>query len=235
MLRVLHRDPLLLAVDKPAGQLSVPGRGAAEGLALSQEVRALEPEALPVHRLDRDTSGVLLFALGRAAHRALNVSFEGRKAEKRYLALCRGDLAAPTLCELPLIEARAGGVRVARADEKGAMASATALVPLERFGSVTLVEARPRTGRMHQIRAHLAALGHPLLIDPRYGTADAIGARSLDPQSEDESIALARTPLHAAALRIPHPSGKGFVQIESPTPPDFSRCLDLLRAARRRS
>ena len=87
-LRVLYRDALLLAIDKPAGALSVPGRGAEAGApALSIQVRALAAEALPVHRLDRGTSGVLVFALGREAHRALNQSFESRKTEKRNLAL----------------------------------------------------------------------------------------------------------------------------------------------------
>ena len=140
-----------------------------------------------------------------------------------------------TLCDLPLIAARAGSMRIARPDESDALAASTEFIPVERFGSVTLVEARPRTGRTHQIRVHLAALGHALLIDPRYGTAEPLIAHVLDPRAVDAAvIALARTPLHAAAIRLPHPSGRGFLQVESPTPADFSRCLDLLRAARRR-
>ncbi len=234
-LRVLHRDASVIAIDKPAGLLCVPGRGPDTAPAISALVRSLATDALAVHRLDRDTSGVLLFALGRDAHRALNLSFENRRAEKRYLALCKGDLKVRTLCDLPLLAARAGGMRVARADESGALASTTEFIPVERFGSVTLIEARPRTGRTHQIRVHLAAIGHPLLVDPRYALVEPLAARALDSQALDaDEIVLSRTPLHAAAIRLPHPSGRGFLQVESPTPTDFSRCLDLLRAARRR-
>src|SRR3954469_6397387 len=103
-MRVLHRDEWVLAVDKPAGVLTVPGRGPRKEEALSASVRAIAPGALPVHRLDRDTSGVVLFALTRDAHRALNAAFESRRAEKTYLALVRGDLASPARCELPLLE-----------------------------------------------------------------------------------------------------------------------------------
>ena len=236
-LRVLYRDALVLAIDKPAGALSVPGRGEAEGApALSIQVRALAAEALPVHRLDRGTSGVLVFALGREAHRALNQSFESRKTEKRYLALVRGDLKSKVECDLPLAPTRRGGMRVARNSEKGAMPSLTALEPLERFGLFTLVLARPFTGRTHQIRVHLAARGHPLLVDERYGDAQAVRAGELDPRAGAPGAeVLARTPLHASALRLPHPSGKGFLSVEAPTPPDLTACLDLLRAARRAS
>ena len=236
-LRVLYRDTLLLAIDKPAGALSVPGRGDAEGPpALSVQVRALAAEALPVHRLDRGTSGVLVFAIGRDAHRALNQSFESRRAEKRYLALVRGDFKVGVECDLPLVATRRGGMRVARTSEKGALPALTALEPLERFGLFTLVLARPFTGRTHQIRVHLAALGHPLLVDERYGDAQAVHAGELDPRAGTSGASvLVRTPLHASALRLPHPSGKGWLSVEAPTPPDLAACLELLRAARRAS
>lgn len=236
-MRILHRDEHVLAVDKPAGVLSVPGRDAGEA-SVWRQVQELAPEALPVHRLDRDTSGVLLFALGAEAHRALSLAFEGRRAEKRYLALCRGDLTRPSLCELALTEGRKGRMRVvavggAGRSGKGAMPSVTAFSPEERFGAATLVLAQPRTGRTHQIRVHLAALGLPLLIDPRYGDKGPVRARDLDPAA-GEQTALTRTPLHAAALRVPHPSGNGWLSVESPLPADLLGCLALLRAARRR-
>jgi len=112
--RILYRDDLALAVDKPAGLLTVPGRGGAkEEEALSGRVRAIAPGAMPVHRLDRDTSGIVLFALTREAHRALNQAFEAHRPEKTYLALVRGDLASPARCDLPLADARRGGTRIA--------------------------------------------------------------------------------------------------------------------------
>jgi RluA family pseudouridine synthase len=232
-LRVLHRDAQVLAVDKPAGALTVPGRAPAPDAArpLWERVRELAPEALPVHRLDRGTSGVLLFALGKEAHRALNAAFESRKASKVYLALVRGHLA-PQLCTLPLAEARAGAMRIAAPGEPGSKQAQTDLTPLERFASFTWVEARPRTGRTHQIRVHLAALGHPLALDERYGAPGPLLSRDLDPTAAGQPI-LTRTPLHAASLRVPHPAGRGFLSIESPLPPDLAACLELLRRAKR--
>ena len=235
-LRVLYRDDWVIAIDKPAGTLSVPGRPSQqrEEAALSLRVKNLAAEALPVHRLDRGTSGVLLFALGREAHRALNRAFEERRAEKIYLALGRGVLAAETLCELPVHEGRSGAMRVARPDERGAQAALTSLRPLEKFAAFTLVEARPRTGRTHQIRVHLAALGVPLALDDRYGQPRPLTAADLNPDAAERGrTVLARTPLHAAALRIPHPRGRGWLSIESPLPADLFECVELLRAGRR--
>jgi RluA family pseudouridine synthase len=213
---VLYRDDLVLVADKPAGVITVPGRGDASTPMIAL-VREIAPGALPVHRLDRDTTGCLVFALTREAHRALNSVFESRKAEKSYLALCRGDLAGPRRIDVPL---------------KGKPAL-TEVSPEERFAGFTLVKCVPRTGRTHQVRVHLASIGLPLLIDPRYGDERPVRARELWSGSPDDAFALERTPLHAASLRIPHPSGKGWLQVESPLPLDMSRCLDLLRATRR--
>ena len=236
--RVLYRDELVIALDKPAGVATVPGRGpgasgrAGEGAPepLSAQVRAIAPDALPVHRLDRDTSGVVLFALGKAAHRALSMAFESRRAEKTYLGLCRGDLSAAR-CDLPLVGGRKGGMRIALAGDERGQPSLTEFEALEKFAGFTWLQARPRTGRTHQIRVHLAALGHPLAIDPRYGEARPIESREL--LAGSEGIALGRLPLHAAALRVPHPSGRGWLSVEAPLPADLARCLDLLRAQRR--
>src|SRR6266853_6119065 len=144
-MRVLYRDEWVMAVDKAAGVLTVPGRGAEEGEALSAQVRAVAPGALPVHRLDRDTSGVVLFGLTREAHRALNAAFESRRAEKTYLALVRGDLGSPVRCELPLFEGRRGTMRVAgRGDARG-QAARTDFTPVERFGAATWCSDRKST------------------------------------------------------------------------------------------
>jgi len=214
--------------------LTVPGRGPEQGEALSAQVRALAAGALPVHRLDRETSGVVLFGLTREAHRALNAAFESRRAEKTYLALVRGDLAAPATCELPLVEGRRGAMRVASDGDGRGQKARTDFVPVDRFGGATWCSCRPFTGRTHQVRVHLAALGHPLLIDPRYGAAGPVLRGELHAGClEPEGPALTRTPLHAAALRLPHPSGRGFLQVESPLPEELAISLELLRAARR--
>ncbi len=230
-MRILHRDEAVLAVDKPAGMLTVPGRGDAS-LALSVAVREIAPEALPVHRLDRDTSGVVVFALTRAAHRGLNAAFEDRRAEKKYLALVEGDLREPRKIDLPLSAARRGGMRIAQG--KDGVSALTEVRPEERFTKYTWCTCTPRTGRTHQIRVHLEAIGHPLAVDPRYGRRDPLRAGDLWAEAPDaQQVVLDRTPLHAASLRVPHPSGKGWLVVESPLPGDLSRCLDLLRAGRR--
>ena len=220
----------MIAVDKPAGVLTVPGRGV-EAPALSALVREIAPDALPVHRLDRDTSGVVLFAATRDAHRALNAAFESRRAEKTYLALARGDLTTPQRVELALAEARGGRVR---AVERGGLPARTDVTPTDRFGAYTLCTCIPKTGRMHQIRVHLAAIRHPLAIDPKYGDDTPLRVGDLWHGAPDPlTVVLARTPLHAFSLRIPHPRGRGWLWVESPLPDDMARCLDLLRAARR--
>jgi len=231
--RILYRDEHVLVADKPAGILTVPGRGDLS-VPLIDEVRAVAPDALPVHRLDRDTSGAVIFALTREAHRALNASFEGRRAEKTYLALVRGDLAEARRIDLPLVEVRRGGVRVAEGSEKSAQPALTEVEPRERFGNYTLCACFPRTGRTHQIRVHLAAIGHPLAVDPRYSEARPLRIGELWSGAPDpDTIVLSRTPLHAAALRIPHPAKRRWLVVESPLADDMARCLDLLRAARR--
>ena len=215
--------------------LTVPGRGDTS-TPLIEEVRAVAPGALAVHRLDRDTSGVVIFALDRAVHKALNASFEGRRAEKTYLALVRGDLGPGQHIDLPLLATRRNGMRVARAAEKGALAAITDVEASERFGTYTLCTCLPRTGRTHQIRVHLAAVGHPLAVDPRYGEERRIRIGDLWKGAPDpDTVVLGRTPLHAASLRIPHPAKRGWLEIESPLADDMARCLDLLRASRRES
>jgi len=228
--RILHEDEHVLAIDKPAGVLTVPGRGTEEP-ALLEEVRAIAPQALPVHRLDRGTSGVVLFALTPDAHRELNAAFESRRAEKTYLALVRGDLAKPRQVDLPIAEVRGGRMR---AGGKGALPAQTRFEPRERFGGFTYCVCHPRTGRRHQIRVHLAEIGHPLAVDPRYGDDQPVRVGDLWSGAPDpDTVVLDRTPLHAAALRIPNPGKRGWLSIESPLPDDMARCLDLLRAARR--
>ena len=110
----------------------------------------------------------------------------------------------------------------------------TDVAPLERFGSFTACACRPRTGRTHQVRVHLAALGHALAIDPLYGEPGPLLRRDLDPRAaRPEEPVLTRTPLHASSLRVPHPSGRGHLLVEAPLPADLTGALELLRAARR--
>jgi tRNA pseudouridine32 synthase/23S rRNA pseudouridine746 synthase/23S rRNA pseudouridine955/2504/2580 synthase len=229
VLSVLFQAPGWLVVDKPAGMLVIPGRGEEEGPSLREQLEdQLGRKVFVVHRLDRDTSGALVLALEAGAHRALSMAFEAGKVSKRYLALVQGRLEEPREIELALAPARRGRMRPTRPGEVGKPAR-TRLRPLERFALASLVEAEPLTGRTHQIRVHLQAIGHPLLIDHQYGRAPPLRAADLGLSGDGEL--LARTPLHAARVELPALEGIRPTVVESPLPEDMARTLEALRGA----
>jgi tRNA pseudouridine32 synthase/23S rRNA pseudouridine746 synthase/23S rRNA pseudouridine955/2504/2580 synthase len=217
----------LVAVDKPAGVPVIPGRSEAGGPPLRERLEAqLGRRLWVVHRLDRDTSGVLLFALDARAHRAASLAFEQGRGDKRYLALVSPPLPGALRVEAALVPARRSRMRVAVAGEQGKDA-VTELVPLETFGDVALVEARPLTGRTHQIRVHLRHAGAPLLVDPQYGRPEPVTERRLGRASD--VVVLDRTPLHASRLVLPGGEGLPPVDVSAPLPEDMARALALLR------
>ncbi len=225
---VLLADDHLLAVDKPAGRLVIPGRGTGEP-SLREELEEIHGRLWVVHRLDRGTSGVLLFARTAEAHRALNLAFDRGEPAKRYLALVRGAPPAERRIEVAIAPARRGRMRPARAADPRGKPSATVVRLVEAFpprpwagGALALVEALPETGRTHQIRVHLSAAGFPLTLDPDYGDDAPLSG-------PDGAILLARTPLHAARLEVRHPADGRALAIEAPLPADMARAIDALR------
>jgi RluA family pseudouridine synthase len=227
-LRVLHEGAGLLVVAKPAGVLVIPGRGEGGASLREQLEEQLGRKVFVVHRLDRDTSGVLVFALDAERHRALSQAFESGQVKKRYRALVEGRVEAPQLVDAALVPGRKGRMRVARPGEQG-KPSRTRVRPVETFSRATLVEAEPLTGRTHQIRVHLLQLGHPLLVDHQYGRAEPLTEKELG--GEGGTVVLARTPLHAARLEWPALPGVEARAFEAPLPEDMARALDLLRRA----
>jgi tRNA pseudouridine32 synthase/23S rRNA pseudouridine746 synthase len=224
---VLHEDPAVLAVAKPAGRLVIPGRGTDER-SLREELEASHGRLWVVHRLDRGTSGVLLFARTAEAHRALNLAFDRGEPRKTYVALVRGLPPPERRIDLAIAPARRGKMRPARPGDPRGKAAATVVRLLEPFparawsgGPLALVEALPETGRTHQIRVHLAAAGLPLAVDPDYGEAGPL----LGP---DGAPLLARTPLHAARLEVAHPAG-GTLVVEAAWPADLAAAVEALR------
>lgn len=163
---LLYEDDDILAVDKPEGLAAIPERHG-QGGSLFELLCAERREKLyVVHRIDKETSGLILFARNPAAHRRINQQFETRAVDKTYLALVQGVIAADAVIDLPLRQFGSGRVAV---DPERGKPSTTEFRVVERFRSHTLVEARPRTGRRHQIRVHLYHLGHPIAGDPLYG------------------------------------------------------------------
>lgn len=215
--QILFEDDDLVAVDKPSGIAVIPERDGVAQAALRQQLEAARGEPLwVVHRIDKDTSGVVVLARSAAAHRWLNDAFAERRVHKRYLAFAAGDLPGARTVDVPLVEARRGKARPAGPGERG-KPSVTDLTSVARWSrgadAVTLVEARPRTGRHHQIRVHLRSLEAPILGDPLYGKRTLRGMLDGAP--------CARLALHAAGLALTRPDGRELA-IEAPVPADMS-------------
>lgn len=189
------------------------------------------------HRLDRNTSGVLLISKSKEVRRSVQDIFEQHRVEKAYVALVHGVITSDEgVIEAPLAEEKRerGGVRmVVRAD--GA-ASRTRYRVLERFADHTFVRLEPRTGRTHQLRVHMQHLGHPIVCDDLYGRETAVASTLTSGASaaEDEGrILLDRQALHSCMLRFPHPVTEEAMTIESDAPADMTAALDALRNDRR--
>lgn len=228
-LPVLYEDETVLIVDKPAGLLAVPTSPDAIGedtaLARVQDyvrhLRPRKPYVGVVHRIDRDTSGALAFALSPAARPPMRELFREHRIERRYAALVQGDPRGEQgRIDLPIHDVYEGGRRrVARAGEPSRPAL-TLWTVVERFAGAALLDVELRTGRQHQIRVHLAQIGIPILGDPVYGRGRAGPAAP---------PAAPRQMLHARLLAFTHPLSGQPVRAQSPLPADFQAAMQALR------
>lgn len=206
-LQLYYQDDYLLVVDKPAGLLSVPGRGEARQDCLSLRVQQRFPDALVVHRLDMATSGLLLMARGLAMQRQLSAGFAGRDVQKTYQALVAGQLQpAQGDIQLPLMAdwLQRPRQKVALLDGKPSH-TGYQLLAYDAAADVSRVSLTPHTGRTHQLRVHMQALGHPMLGDTLYA-----------PPAVQQ--AAPRLCLHACALQLRHPHSGALLQLHSPVP-----------------
>lgn len=228
-LAILHADDAIVVVDKPAGLPVIPGRDG--GASLHHQLQAEIAVRLWVcHRLDQDTTGVVVFAKTAAAHRAINLAFEHHEVQKQYMAIVVGHMT-PTagVLDAALHPARKGKMRLATSpDEAGALPSVTHYETLHAgaLGDVplALVRLTPRTGRQHQLRVHLRSREHPILFDALYGTglqtAAIAAARSL--------VARPRHLLHASQLTLPiNGATRTFT---APLPPDLAAVAAALQS-----
>jgi RluA family pseudouridine synthase len=218
---LLAEAPGWLAVDKPPGLPVIPARAEDPDRSLWRALEKARGERLwVVHRIDRGTSGVVLFARDAATHRAFSSAFERREIRKGYLALTCGvpEPLSGTI-DLALHPARRGKMRPAAPGEAGALIAATEYAVFRRWetreGPVALVELFPRTGRQHQIRVHLRALGTPLLVDRLYGSPRPV-------------LGLDRLALHAASIAFPDPATREAVAVEAPLAPDLAALIERL-------
>lgn len=192
-LDILHEDHEILVVNKPAGLLSVPGKGPDLADCLIARLEAVYPQVLLVHRLDRDTSGVMVFGLTPHAQRHLGLQFEKRQTKKTYLARVVGRLEPKTgTVDLPLIVDWPNRP-LQKVDHETGKPAVTDWRVMKATDDESRVKLYPQTGRSHQLRVHMLALGHPILGDPLYA-----------PETADQ---YPRMMLHAEELRLRHPDG----------------------------
>ena len=208
----IHEDEHLLVLEKPSGLLSVPGRGPDKQDCLSKRVQGRYPEALIVHRLDQDTSGLLLMARGIEAQRRLSQLFETRQVKKRYVAVVAGQPSQSQAAVVPdedgwrtidgpiLLDWERRPLHIIHPDGK---ASRSRWRALETSDSASLIELEPVTGRTHQLRVHLQSIGHPMLGDSLYATPET---KALSP----------RLLLHAQELAFVHPFTEQALAFKAP-------------------
>jgi 23S rRNA pseudouridine1911/1915/1917 synthase len=243
-LHIIYEDDWLAVVNKPHDMVVHPAKGNWSGTlvnALQWHFREHlstgngHLRAGIVHRLDKDTSGVILIAKDDVTHRDLSMQFESRKVFKEYVSLAAGELERDSdYVEGALKMHPHDRLRMVVSTDPDAKHALTYYEVLERFRGFTLVKVQPRTGRTHQIRVHLQHVGCPVLADKLYGGRDQFRLSDLvpglpEPQNE---VLIGRQALHAFRLRFRHPRTEQWIEAEAPLPPDMRRTLDALRAHR---
>lgn len=234
-IELIYEDEALLVVNKPPDLLTIPDRFDSTKPNLYHLLSMqYEEKIYVVHRIDRETSGVICFAKTEEAHKNLSQQFEGRVVEKIYLALVDGKPTPPEgTIDKPIGQhpTQAGKMTVSR-DGKTAL---TDYKTVEVFKAFALMEANIKTGRTHQIRVHFKFIGHPLAIDPLYGRREAFFLSEIKNRNyqlgkdQEENPLMSRATLHAARLELNHPSTGARMSFAAAPPKDFQAVLNQLR------
>ena len=214
-MKIIYEDEHLLVVDKPAGLPVLPDGWEEDAPYLVKLLEEQYGKIFIVHRLDKITSGVMVFARDAETHRALNIQFEGHQAEKTYHAIVEGNPKWEEKITRRPLRANVGHKHRTMVDDKNGKPSETHFRVIKRYPArpeqgreaSALIEAKPMTGRTHQIRVHAYALGHPLVGDVLYGAQEAYG--------------IPRPMLHAQSLSFIHPVTNEQLKFSAPHPPDF--------------
>jgi RluA family pseudouridine synthase len=214
-MKILYEDHYLIIVDKPGGLSVLPDGWEKDSEYLVKILEEQYGKIFIVHRLDKLTSGVMVFARDAETHRALNIQFDNHEAQKTYHAILEGNPKWEEKTAKHPLRSNVGHKHRTMVDDKNGKPSETRFRVIKRYQESALVEARPMTGRTHQIRVHAYALGHPLVEDVLYGARDFYG--------------LPRPMLHAQSLTFIHPATKERVKFSAPHPEDFEKALKILQ------
>ncbi len=238
-LSIVYEDEAFVVVDKPPGMVVHPAKGHWSGTLVNalqfhfDRLSSVGGDERPgiVHRLDRDTTGLLIVAKDDRAHRALASQFEARTIKKEYLAIVSGVMSRDSdYIERPIGPHPTHREKMAiRLPEDGGKVAVTFYEVLERFRSHTLVRCHPQTGRTHQIRVHLNHLGHPIIADKLYAGRDRLTLAEVVPGEASDEVLIDRQALHAHQLRLTHPVSGQPLHFSAPIPGDFMRVLEALR------
>jgi 23S rRNA pseudouridine955/2504/2580 synthase/23S rRNA pseudouridine1911/1915/1917 synthase len=232
ILDIIYEDDFILLINKQSGVLSIPDRYNRVLPNLKAILEEKLPDVYVVHRLDRDTSGIIMFSKDAETHKALNQMFESHEIERIYHVLVQGQVQQDEInIDIPLLTdptAKVGVIPSARGKQ-----SLTILKVLKRFRHASLVECNLVTGRQHQIRAHVSAIGHPLLIDPLYGGGTEFLLSSIKKKFNirtdvKENPIIARLSMHAYSLKFNHPENGNEIYYTAPYPKDFEVTIKLL-------
>jgi 23S rRNA pseudouridine1911/1915/1917 synthase len=241
-LDILYEDDYLAVINKPANMVVHPAKGNWSGTLVNglrfhfQRLSGVNGDYRPgiVHRLDRDTTGAILVAKEENAHRSLSMQFETRKVFKEYHCLVQGVLDRDS----DYVEKAIGphphdrekkGVYPRPDEERGIREACTYYEVIERFPGYTYVRCHPKTGRTHQIRVHLLAVGCPIVADELYSGRKELRLSHLEKQADPDEVLLSRQALHAHRLRFIHPATGRWLEVVAPLPEDFQRALNALR------
>ncbi|TAL71089.1 MAG: RluA family pseudouridine synthase [Bacteroidetes bacterium] len=229
----IYEDDYILVLNKPAGCLTIPDRYDKSAINLYGILTEMYPKIFTVHRLDKDTSGVIVFAKDAESHKNINQQFQEFKVTKIYHAVLSGNLNQNELViDIPITEDlnRKGYMKPSARGKE----SLTVLNVIERFRNATLVELNLVTGRHHQIRVHCASIGYPLLVDELYGKSKEFYVSSLKrkyniKKGEFEKPIISRVSMHAKLITFLHPEFNEKVSYDADYPKDFSALLEVLK------
>jgi 23S rRNA pseudouridine1911/1915/1917 synthase len=232
-LNIIYEDDHLVIINKEAGMLTVADRFNIESVHLQSLLRKKYGDIFTVHRLDRETSGVICFAKDAETHQLLNEKFEHRDVEKYYFAIVEGNTPAEGEIDAPLVasETKPGTMVIHRKGKP----SFTTYKTIKNFGLCSAVEVQIHTGRMHQIRVHFASIGHPLFIDTVYGRRENFKLSEIKGRKfrlgkfeEEEKPLISRLTLHSLKLVLDHPHTGEKMTFEAPLPKDMKALMKQL-------